>query len=452
MNLNDMPNRIASIESEQSVLGSLLLENNAVDRLGDLKTEHFYLAEHRSIFTEIVRQISAGKTCDVISLFEPLRGKVEDVLQYLNSLVSNTPSSANIRRYADVVVDRAIKRSLVSLGSEIQEMASVSQEDAATLVDSLAAKIDVLAQKKTHSVPVRMSDSMGEYIELLESRMEGRIKPIASGFTDLDRKLNGGLQRGTLTVIAARPGMGKTAMGLALCRNVSEWGSACFLSMEMDRGQVNDRNIAALGRLPLSWLGNPTGNDTDAWNRFTMACQKVNDLNLYIDDETSLSMLDIRNKARQVKRKSGLDILVIDQLSFIKGGGNKDTKKYELIGEYTRGLIELAKQLNVAVVLLCQLNRDCENRNNKRPQLSDLAMSGSIEQDAANVFFLYRDEIYNPDSNDKGVCEVICSKQRQGETGTVALAYVGTQTRFEDLQYRWQPPNIKDQPKSRGFD
>lgn len=452
MNLSDAPTRIASIEAEQSVIGALLLDNDAVDRLGDLQTEHFYAAEHRSIFAEILKQISDGKTCDVISLFEPLQDKVQDCLHYLNSLAQNTPSSANVRRYADVVVDRSMKRSLVSLGMELQELASTSHQEASTLVDSLAAKVDALAQKKTHSNPVRMSESMVEYVELLEKRLAGHIKPIASGFTDLDRKLNGGFQRGTLSVIAGRPGTGKTAFGLALCRNVAEWGTACFLSMEMDRAQVNDRNIAALGKLPLAWLSNPSNDDPVMWNSFTSACQRVERLNLYIDDETSLSMLDIRNKARQVKRKSGLDMLVIDQLSFIKGGGNKDTKKYELIGEYTRGLIELAKQLNIAVILLCQLNRECEARNNKRPQLSDLAMSGSIEQDAANIIFAYRDEIYNPDSKDKGVCELICAKQRQGETGTVALAYVGEQTRFEDLQYRWQPPSMKELPKNRGFD
>jgi replicative DNA helicase len=163
-------------------------------------------------------------------------------------------------------------------------------------------------------------------------------------------------------------------------------------------------------------------------------------------------MLDIRNKARQVKRKSGLDLLVIDQLSFITGG-SKDKKTYELVGEYTRGLIGIAKQLDVAVVLMCQLNRDCESRPNKRPQLSDLAMSGSIEQDASNVIFLYRDEIYNPDSPEKGLCELNCAKQRQGEPGIVALTYIGEQTRFEDLARPWHPAPPKKPPaRGRGFD
>lgn len=455
MNINDLPNKDRTVvnEAEQFVLGALILNNDAIDRLGDLKAEHFYRAEHRSIFAEIARQVASGKTCDVISLFDTLGDKMVDCLPYLNALAQSTPSAANIRRHADAVVDRAIKRSLVSLGSEMQEMAATAIEDAATLVDRVASRVDALAEKKTHSAPIRLSESLVAYADLLNDRMEGKIKPIATGFADLDRRLDGGLERGTLTVIAARPGMGKTAMGLALSRNVAAWGSAGFLSMEMDIRQVNDRNIAALGRLPISWLRKPVEDDSDSWNRLMMACQKAQELEFYIDDETSLNVLDIRNKARQIKRRIGLDLLVIDQLSFITGGNTKERKTYELVGDYTRALIGLAKQLNIAVVLLCQLNRECETRsNNKRPQLSDLAMSGSIEQDAANVIFLYRDEVYNPDTQDKGVCEVICSKQRQGEPGTVALSYFANQTRFEDLSFRWEPPKMREKPKSRGFD
>ena len=245
--------------------------------------------------------------------------------------------------------------------------------------------------------------------------------------------------------------MGKTAFGLALCRNVASWGAAGFLSMEMPLQQVNDRNIAALGKIPVSWLRKPDESSQDNWSKLTRAYQLASELEFYIDDETSLNMLDIRNKARQIKRKNGLDILVIDQLSFITGG-SKEKKGYELIGEYTRGLIALAKQMNCAVILLCQLNRDCESRPDRRPRLSDLAMSGSIEQDASNVIFLYRDEIYHPDTIDKGMCEVNCVKQRQGEPGTVPLIYIADQTRFEDYSRPWQPPAMKQSAKSRGLD
>jgi replicative DNA helicase len=453
VNINDLPkDRTVAIEAEQAVLGSLILDNDAVDRLGDLKTEHFYRAEHRAIFAEMLKQIMAGKTCDVISLFDALNDKFDDCLPYLNSLAQNTPSAANVKRHAETVVDRAIKRSLVAFGGEIQEMASTTHEDAATLVDLVASRVDAIAEKKTHSAPIRLSESLVAYADLLSDRMEGKIKPIATGFKDLDKRLDGGLERGTLTVAAGRPGTGKTAFGLAMCRNVAACGAAGFLSMEMDIRQVNDRNIAALGKLPISWLRNPPEDDTGGWTRLTAAMQKAQELEFYVDDQTGLNMLEIRNKARQIKRRNGLDLLVIDQLSFITGGNSKEKKTYELVGEYTRGLIAIAKQLNCAVLLLCQLNRECENRQNKRPQLSDLAMSGSIEQDAANVIFLYRDEIYNPDSRDKGICEVICAKQRQGEPGIVPLSYFANQTRFEDVAYHWEPPRMREPAKSRGLD
>lgn len=438
-----------SIEAEQSVIGAILLDNDALERISGLKAEHFYRAEHRAIFAEIVLQVTSGKTCDVVSMFEPLRDRVEDCLVYLNQIAQNTPSSANIGRYAAIVLEKATKRSLIALGSELQDEATTSPEDSAVIVDRLASKVEAIAQKRTKSNPIRMAESLMAYAEVLENRMNGLIKPIQTGFTDLDRLLGGGFERGTLTVIAARPAMGKTAMGLALARNVSEWGSATFLSMEMDYRQVNDRNIAALGEIPLAWLRRPNEREVDNWNRLTNACAKAESMNLFIDDQTALTMLDIRNKARFVKRRNGLDMLVIDQLSFITGGG-KDKKTYEQVGEYTRGMIALAKQLDISVVLLCQLSREVENRNNKRPQLSDLAMSGSIEQDADTVIFLYRDEVYNPDSQDKGICEVIVAKQRQGATGHVGLAYFGDQTRFANLAQGWIPRK-PEESKRRGL-
>jgi replicative DNA helicase len=451
MNLHDMPQSTEAIHAEQSVIGALLIDNDAIDRIGDLTDDHFYNNEHRLIFAEICKQIGAGKRCDVISLFEVLRDKINDCLPYLNQIAQNTGSAANIGRYAEIVTDRAVKRAIVALGREMQEG---SAEPSEAILDRLASKVDALAQKKTKQEPQRMADMLTDYVEVIQARMEGKIKPIKTGFADLDSRLDGGLERGTLTVVAGRPGMGKTAFGLCIARNVAEWGTAAFLSMEMDKDQVSDRNVAALGHIPVKWLRNPNENtpeDKKYWDNMTHAFAKAQELNIYIDDQTALNMLEIRNKARSVKRRSGLDALVIDQLSFITGG-SREKKNYELIGEYTRGLIALAKELKIAVILLCQLNRECETRPNKRPQMSDLAMSGSIEQDAANIIFLYRDEIYNPDSPDKGICEVNSIKQRQGEPGIVALTYIGNQTRFENLAFRWQPPTMREKPKSRGFD
>ncbi len=451
MKPNDLPKVSESIQAEQSVIGAILLDNDAIERITDLTAAHFYRQEHRTIYAEMTRQISLGKTCDVLTLFDALDGKIDDCLRYLHSIAQSVGSASNIAKYADIVIDRAIKRGLYAVGGELMD-AMQSPEAAEILVDRMAARVESLAQKKTKSEPVRMSDMLGDYVQLIEDRMAGRIKPIQTGFRDLDARLDGGIERGTLTVVAGRPGTGKTAMGLCLARNVAEWGTSLFLSMEMDKAQISDRNIAALGRLPIQWLRKPTDKGEENKKMFdamTHAFQRSAEMEIFIDDQTALNMLDIRAKCRSVKRRKGLDIVVIDQLSFITG--SEQDKNWDAVGEYTRGMLRLAKELNIAVVLLCQLNRKCEERQNKRPMLSDLAASGSIEQDASNVIFLYRDEIYNPDSRDKGICEVITAKQRQGEPGTTGLAYIGAQTRFEDLASRWSP-EVKTVPTRKGFE
>lgn len=452
MKLTDLPKQTEAIHAEQSVIGAILIDNDAIERIADLVPAHFYRQEHQTIFAEMTRQIASGKRCDVLTLFDALQTKLDDCLPYLHTISQSVGSAANIARYAEMVIDRSVKRSIASLGGEMMDMTG-SHEPADALVDRMAARIEALAQKKTKNEPQRMSDMLGNYVQLIEDRMEGRIKPIQTGFRDLDARLDGGLERGTLTVVAGRPGTGKTAMGLCIGRNVSQWGTALFLSMEMSRDQVNDRNIAALGKLPITWLRKPSDKGPDGEKMFaamTHAFQRAAEMNLFIDDQTALTMLDIRSKCRSVKRRMGLDVIVIDQLSFITG--SEQEKSWDAVGEYTRGMLRLAKELNVAIVLLCQLNRKCEDRQNKRPMLSDLAASGSIEQDASNVIFLYRDELYNPDSRDKGICEVITAKQRQGEPGIVGLTYIGSQTRFEDLAHQWSPDLKPAVPQRKGFE
>jgi replicative DNA helicase len=453
MNLNDihadtLPH---SIEAEHSVLGALLLDNEAIYRIPEVKPEHFYDFDNGRIFAEIAKQIGGGSRCDVLTLFDALNAQMPDCLAYLNQLANNTPSAANVSRYASILVDKSVKRSLIQLAGEMEGTAR-GQDDAGALIDKAASKLEKLAQKKVKQEPLRLSEMLGNYVDLIQARMDGEIKPIKTGFKDLDDRLDGGLERGTLTVVAGRPSMGKTAMGLCFARSVADWGTALFLSMEMSRDQVNDRNIAALGKLPVKWLRRPsdkTPEDKAMFDNMTHAFTRANDLNLYIDDQTALNMLDIRAKARTVKRKNGLDLIVIDQLSFITGSSAQ--QQWEAVGEYTRGLLQVAKELDIAVVLLCQLSRKVEERGDKRPLMSDLAMSGSIEQDASNIIFLYRDEVYNPDTPNRGICEVITTKQRQGEPGMVGLAYIGNQTRFEDLAHPFQPQ--REQPRSRrGFD
>ena len=442
-----------SVQAEQTVIGSLLVDNDALDRIGNLREAHFYRQDHRWIFAELCRQVGAGQRADAMTLSSALGDKVDDCMRYLATLRMSAASSANIVRHAEIVIDRASKRALVALAIEMQGMAA-SPQPASLCVDFAASKLDELAQKKTSHDPERMNEMLTAYSDVIQQRMDGSIKPIQTGYRDLDEMLDGGLERGTLTVLAARPGMGKTAIALGVARNVAEWGSSLFLSMEMSRTQVNDRNISAMGKIPLKWLRKPdetTRADYDGqdnWSRMSLAFGKSVNMNLFIDDQTALNMSDIRAKARKVKRRSGLDLLVIDQLSFITGG--KSDKSYEVVGEYTRALVAMSKELDCAVLLLAQLNRECEKRQNKRPIAADLAVSGSIEQDAANIIFLYRDDVYNPESNDRGICEVISVKQRQGEPGTVGLRFIGAQTRFEDTEPRWYPrPHDPVQTSSR---
>lgn len=436
-------NHMMSIRAEQAVLGALLVDNDAFDRVSGLTAAHFVRHDHQVIFAEICRQILANRGADPVILANVLHGKVDDCLRYLAKLRASAVSAARIKQHADIVIDRANKRHLHAISIELAELAA-SNMPAEDCVVQIAARLDGVVQAVDDEEPERLEDVMVDYLAMLEARMEGTIQPIRTGYRDLDRQLDGGLERGTLTVVAARPGMGKTAFGMGIARNVASDSVAMFFSMEMSRMQVGDRNVSAIGGIPLRWLRRPgdstapTSDDQANWRAITEAVTKARDINLILDYKTGLNTAQIRAKARKTKRKhGGLDLIVIDQLSFITGGTSE--KSYEAVGEHTRALVALAKELDCAVILLCQLNRECEKRPNKRPIMADLAMSGSIEQDAANIFFLYRDEKYHPDTTDPGICEVNCEKLRQGEPGIVGLKYIGRETRFENPEIRWQP-------------
>lgn len=427
-----------SIRAEQAVLGGLLVDNNAIDRCADLMPEHFYREDHRMIFTEMQRQISAGKQADPMTLLASLNGKVDDCLKYCIQLRSSAASAANIAHHASIVRDKADKRALVAISIEAQELAA-SAQDSASCVDLVASKLDQLTQRKTQFDPKLIGDTMVDYLTIIQGRLEGTHKPIATGYVHFDELMGGGLERGTLTVVAARPGMGKTAFGLGIARNVAlDGGISAMLSMEMSYGQVNDRNIAALGKIPLAWLRSPTEHESSSqyWSNLSYATQKAQTLQMWIDEQAGMNMIELRAKARKIKRKTGLDILVIDQLSFIQGGDAD--QEWQRIGQYTRGIIDIAKSLDIAVVLLAQLSRKCEERSDKRPIMSDLAQSGSIEQDAANIVFLHREVVYNKDCDEPEIAEIISVKQRQGTPGTVGMRYNGAYTVFEDLPYRWE--------------
>jgi replicative DNA helicase len=423
-----------NIEAEQAVLGAILRDNDSMDRIPDLDAAHFYRGDHRTIFAEITKQLNAGKRVDAITLAECLDA---DLFSYLGQLHASAPSGAKIAYHAGIVIEKATKRALSALSIDLAADAQSGRDSAECIADA-AAMLDNLAQRKVTRDPRRLDATLTEYLTLLQDRMEGKIRPIPTGYRHIDDMLDGGLERGTLTVIAGRPGTGKTAAGLGICRNAARDYSALFLSMEMSTNQVNDRNIAALAQIDMKWLRRPgemRDEDTQRWEAITAATINSRNLNLFIDDQTGLSIPEIRAKARKIKRLHGCDIICIDQLSFITGA--KSDKLHEAMGEYTRGLIALGKELDAVVILLAQLNRECEKRADKRPIMSDLGVSGYIEQDAANIIFLYRDELFNPETEDRGICEWIGAKQRQGQPGVVGLNYIGAQTRFEDPLFRW---------------
>ena len=421
------------IQSEQSVIGCLLNQNDSIDKIPLLQEIHFYNSDNREIFKEIIRQIKIGRTADLITVGTELK-KIPDIMQYINTIINCTNGSYQIENYANKIVNFGIKRALVAISNDVGQLVSETNESS-VCVDLVASRIEELTRTIIGKEPKKLQDTLTDYYKMIEMRLDGQIKPIKTGFSYLDKKLGGGLERGTLTVIAGRPAMGKSAFGVCVGMNVSRDMSALFISMEMSETQLNDRIVSILGEIPINFLRQPSDKNefNNYWERMTIATKKAIELNLHVDDQSSLSIMQIRNKARKVKRRHGLDCLIIDQLSFIVGAESE--KSWDKTGEYTRQLIQVAKELDIAVILLCQLNRECEKRQNKRPMLSDLASSGSIEQDASTILFLYRDIVYNESSKENGIAEVIIGKQRQGSVGTCYLEFIDERTEFKDSNY-----------------
>lgn len=421
---------IFHLDAEQSVIGGLLLDNESYDRLGDLKAGHFYRGDHQAIFSEAQRLILAGKPVDVITLSEKLAGTT--TLAYLHELAANTPSSANIGRYAEMVRSFAQRRALVDLAAEMRESAETPSQDLPQILDHLQSGLEKIAEQRVKSEPIKVGDDLTRYVEEMQKRAEGQgPKAIPTGFADLDRKMMGGIRRGELCIVAARPKMGKSAFAFNVALNVARDHSVLILSMEMPRDQIHDRNVAVLGEIDLSRVIDPRRMQDEDWTHLTSAMGQLQDMSLFIDDQGALRLMDVRMKARAVKRKHGLDLLVIDYLQLMDGEGDNRNAQIEQI---TRGLKALAKEMKIGIILLSQLNRSLEQRPNKRPMPSDLRDSGAIEQDCDMALFLYRDEVYHEHSQDKGICEVNVGLIRQGEPGTVGLCYVGKQTKFKNLE------------------
>lgn len=438
--------RLHSPDSEQAVIGALLLPgSNAVDRIGQLKPGHFFAEAHRIIFGEIVAMAAQAMAIDPVTVAEHLdaTGLSDKTggLAYLGELAANTPSTANVGRYAQTVIDKALERSLVAASDQIQVIASGfgATKDKLAAAQSAIMQITETAEPKK---PKLIRDVLIRAVAAIERRGDGRDDAMSTGFSAIDKKLSGGFRRGNLIIIAGRPGMGKTALGGCIAFSAASQGvPTLFLSMEMGDTELADRLIAIAGRVPLDDIlaGNMEG---EAGDRIMAGTTRLHELPLLIDEQGGLSFFDIASKARSVRRQHGLGLLVVDYLQLATGEGDTRNGQIEVI---TRGLKALAKELEIPIIALSQLSRNCESRPNKRPMLSDLRESGAIEQDADIVMMCYRDEYYQPNSPDAGTAEIIIAKNRQGSTGAARLAYVANQTRFETLASDWRPA-VVDRP------
>lgn len=434
-----------SIEAEQSVLGGLLLDNSAWDRIADFISEaDFYRFDHRLIFQNIAKLISATKPADVITVFEMLQvaGKAEEVggLAYLNSLAQNTPSAANIRRYAEIVRERAVLRKLVTVADDIASSAFAPQgREVRELLDAAESKVFAIAeegsrgQKGFQEIQPLLTQVVERIDELYHRDSTTDVTGVPTGFIDLD-KMTSGMQAGDLVIVAGRPSMGKTAFSLNIGEHVAvEQGlPVAVFSMEMAGTQLAMRMLGSVGRLDQHRLRTGRLLDED-WPRLTHAIQRMNDAQLFIDETPALNPMELRARSRRLARQCGqLGLIIIDYLQLMSGSGGGENRATE-ISEISRSLKSLAKELNCPVIALSQLNRSLEQRPNKRPVMSDLRESGAIEQDADVILFIYRDEVYNQDSQDKGTAEIIIGKQRNGPIGTVRLTFLGQFTKFDNF-------------------
>jgi len=432
-----------SQEAESSVLGGLLLDNNSWDKVADLLVEaDFYRYEHRLVFASITSLVNTNRPADVITVFEQMQsqGKAEEIggLAYLNSLAQYVPSSSNIRRYAEIVRERSILRKLISVSDDIATSAlNTNGRPVTNILDEAEQKIFSIGEEGSR---MRQGfQSMDKLVVQLLDRVEemsqnpNDITGVPTGFFDLDR-MTSGMQAGDLIVLAARPSMGKTALAINIAEHVAlkEDLPVAVFSMEMGASQLAIRIVGSIGRIDQGRLRTGKLID-DEWPRLSDAIERLKTVSLSIDETPGLTTSELRASARRLARSCGkLGLVVVDYLQLMSGsgGGDGENRATEL-GEISRGLKMLAKELQCPVIALSQLNRGVEQRTDKRPMMSDLRESGAIEQDADVIMFIYRDDYYNKESKEPGVAEIIIAKQRNGPTGTVKLTFLKPITKFE---------------------
>ncbi len=431
-----------SIQAEQSVIGGLMLDNSAWDQIADRVVEiDFYRREHQLIFRTIELLADRTKPFDVVTLSEELErhGKLDEAggMVYLGTLAEDTPSAANICAYADIVREHSVKRQLIRVGTEVADSGFLPEgRESAELLDEAERKVFEIAERgaKNRGGFESIKSLLTKAVDKIERLFEQNepITGLSTGFTDLDDK-TAGLHPADLVIVAGRPSMGKTAFAMNIVENVAINSGMPVLvfSLEMPGESLIMRMLSSLGRVDQTRLRNGKV-EAEEWPRITSAISMLSKAKIFIDSTPAMSPLEVRTRARRIMRDQGeLGLIVIDYLQLMQVPGTKENRTNE-ISMISRSLKALAKELNVPVIALSQLNRGLENRPNKRPIMSDLRESGAIEQDADIVIFIYRDEVYNEDSQDKGRAEIIISKQRNGPIGKVHLTFLGEFTKFEN--------------------
>ena len=432
-----------SIEAEQSVLGSMLIDPESWDKVAELVTDtDFYNRSHQIIFRAIIRLLNNSNPVDLITVSEELEkhDELEDAggFAYLGELAKNTPSSANVVSYAQIISERAITRELIGVAHEIAEVGyNPEGRDSADILDLAESKVFEIAERRTgeNEGPRDVESVLGKTIDRLEVlvKTNKEVTGVTTGFTDLDKKTSG-LQPSDLIIVAARPSMGKTTFAMNLVENamMSEEKPVLVFSLEMPSEQIMMRMLASLSRVDQTKIRTAQLDDED-WARIsnTMAMLKDKDC-LFVDDSSGLTPMDVRSRARKLAReRGGISLIMVDYLQLMRVPSLSDNRTLE-IAEISRSLKALAKELEVPVVALSQLNRTLEQRADKRPVNSDLRESGSIEQDADLIMFIYRDEVYHENSEYKGIAEIIIGKQRNGPIGTCRLTFQGQFSRFDN--------------------
>jgi replicative DNA helicase len=427
-----------NLEAEESLLGAMLLSRDAIAvAIERCAPEDFYRPSHALIFRAITALYGKAEPADAVTVAEELRraGVLEEVggPAVLVSLQANTPAISSAARYARIVEEHSLLRRLIGVAHEIAELGYGLPEDVTEAIDRAEAMVFEVAQRRSSDSVAPLQELLSQSLDRLEE-LYGRgetITGVATGFTDLDEHL-AGLQASNLVVVGARPSMGKTAFALGIAANAAMAGTpVLFFSLEMSHLEIAQRVLCAEARVDATRMRNGRLLESD-WPKISHAIGRLGNAPLHIDDNPNVTVMDIRAKARRMKAREGLGLVVVDYLQLMTGRTSAENRQVE-ISEISRGLKILARELSLPVVALSQLSRSLETRADKRPMLADLRESGAIEQDADVVMFIYRDEVYNPDSSDRGAAEVIIAKHRNGPTGVVQLAFVGNYARFANM-------------------